>query len=367
MTTTSDDDGTSPVDPGDAFPVTPAYGSRALGGHDGADTAPIVGLPLVPPPVDPVVTASLDSWPPEPVQPVAAPVPVAPEVVAPQASSDEHPTVVLAGAAAGAAYVADDVLPAGPVGRGHRAAKDPHPPTEPKPAKESRAAAAPTAHAARTTGLRRTGPTPLGRVVLPLILALVSGVAIVAAWVHLEDDRAASATAPNPSASSTVGGSLGPAAPVVGPSAPGSSAPSSSPTTEPVSPTPTVSDSPSPVDSTPPAVVASSPAASPSASASSTAATKVDRSVPVVVLNSTARVGLAAKVAAQLRKDGWTVVLVGNFRGTLAVTTVYAEGNEDAVATMQADLPTKDRQKPPFGAMNPTRLTVVIGTDYPRT
>jgi hypothetical protein len=85
------------------------------------------------------------------------------------------------------------------------------------------------------------------------------------------------------------------------------------------------------------------------------------------VLNSTKRTGLAAKVAAQLRKEGWTVVLVGNFRGLLAVTTVYAEGHADAVATMQGDLPTKDRQKPPFGAMNPKRLTVVIGADYPRS
>jgi hypothetical protein len=379
MTTTSDDDGTTPVDAGDAFPVTPAYGSRALGDHDTADTAPIVGLPLVPAPIDPVVTASLDSWPPEPVQPVAPPayvappvrvepepvapaVAVAPEAVAPQAPADEHPTVVLAAGAAGAAYVADDVLPAGPVGRGHRAAKEPHPPKEPKPAREHRSE--PAAHGTREPRLRRTGPTPLGRVVLPLILALVSGVAIVAGWIHLQEDRAASATAPNPSASSSSGG---PAAPVVGPSAPGSapsSNPTTSPTTEPASPTPTVSDSPSPVASTPPAVVASSPAASPSGSASSTT---VDRSVPVVVLNSTSRVGLAAKVAAQLRKDGWTVVLVGNFRGTLAVTTVYAEGNADAVATMQSDLPTKDRQKPPFGAMNPKRLTVVIGTDYPRS
>ena len=364
MTTTSDDDGTTPVDPGDAYPVTPAYGSRALGDHDDTETAPIVGLPLVPPPVDPVVTASLDSWPPEPVEPVAPEV--APEAAAPQVPADEHPTVVLAGAAAGAAYVADDVLPAGPVGRTHRAAKDPKPPKEPKPVKEPRSAAAPTAHAARTSGLRRTGPTPLGRVVLPLILALVSGVAIVAGWIHLQDDREASA--PTPGAS--VDASLGPAAPVVGPAPPGSSA-SSSPTVASESPSPTVSDSPSvspsTVVSSPPAVVASSPAASPSATASSTAATKVDRSVPVVVLNTTKRVGLAAKVAAQLRKDGWTVVLVGNFRGTLAVTTVYAEGNADAVATMQSDLPTKDRQKPPFGAMNPKRLTVVIGTDYPRT
>jgi hypothetical protein len=346
MTTTSDDDGTTPVDPGDAHPVPSAYGSRALADHDDTDTAPIVGLPLVPPPVDPVVTASLGSWPPGPAEPVAtpayadpparvepepvppevvAPEPVAPEVVAPQASADGHPTAVLAAGAAGAAYVSDDVLPARPVGRSHRASREP----------------ASSARGRRDTGLRRTGPTPLGRVVLPLILALVSGVAIVAGWMHLQDDRAASSS-PSASASSATVGSHSP------------------------TPTPTVSVSPSPsaVVSTPPGVVASSPAAS--GTATSSPAPKLDRSVPVVVLNSTSRAGLAARVAAQLRTDGWTVVSVGNFRGTLAITTVYAEGHVDAVATMQADLPTKDRHKSPFGAMNPKWLTVVVGLDYPR-
>jgi hypothetical protein len=87
-----------------------------------------------------------------------------------------------------------------------------------------------------------------------------------------------------------------------------------------------------------------------------------------VVLNSTSRTGLAAKVAASLRRDGWTVVSVGNYRGgRLAVTTVFARGHEDAVATMGKDLRGANLVKPPTGAMNPTRLTVVIGASYPRT
>jgi hypothetical protein len=86
-----------------------------------------------------------------------------------------------------------------------------------------------------------------------------------------------------------------------------------------------------------------------------------------VVLNSTLRTGLAARVAAQLRRDGWTVVSVGNYRGgRLAVTTVFAAGHADAVATIGGDLRGTNLVRQPVGAMSPTRLTVVIGASYPR-
>ena len=249
--------------------------------------------------------------------------------------ADDHPTVVLTPYDELPAYSHDDVLPAGPVGGGRRAA---------------RAAAAPPP--------RRTGPTPLGRVVLPAALAVVSGVALVFGWVTLQDDRAQTAARAVPTASARA---LVPAAPVV----------STSPTAV-TSTAPVVAESPSaPAASAPaasaPAASGSAPAASGSAPASSpSASTTVDRSVPVVVLNSTARTGLAAKVAAQLRKAGWTVVSIGNYRTRLAATTVFAEGHANAVATIKADLPTDESVKPPAGAMNPARLTVVLGPDYPR-
>ena len=262
MTTTSDRDGRTPADPDTPFPASPAGPSDA----------------------------------------------------------DDHPTVVLTPYGDQPAYSHDDVLPAGPVGGGRRAA---------------RVAAAPE---------RRTGPTPLGRVVLPAALAVVSGVALVFGWVTLQDNRAETAaqTQPTPRASA-------PAAPVAS-----------------TSPKAVVSSSPKAIaSSTPSAVASSAPAASASAS-SSTVAAAVDRSVPVVVLNSTARTGLAAKVAAQLRKAGWTVVSVGNYRTRLGATTVFAEGHADAVATMRDDLPTGGALKAPVGAMNPARITVVVGPDYPR-
>ena len=311
MTTTSDRDGRTPTDPDpdSPFPTPPApadYGDADL--H-----SPFPPLPA----------------------PAGAPVDLVTAGYA-DADADEQPTVVLETHGEPPAYSHDDVLPVGPVGGGRRAA---------------RVASAPP---------RRTGPTPLGRVVLPAALAVVSGVALVFGWVTLQDDRAQTAARAVPTASARA---LVPAAPVV----------STSPTAV-TSTAPVVADSPSaPAASSPaasaPAASGSAPAASGSAPASSPSAstsTTVDRSVPVVVLNSTARTGLAAKVAAQLSKAGWTVVSIGNYRTRLAATTVFAEGRANAVATIKADLPTDESVRPPAGAMNPARLTVVLGPDYPR-
>lgn len=310
--TTSDGDGSIPFDPDppstdDVFPVTPAYGSRALG--DGAD------LPAEPPPA--------------PVEvPVVPAAPVETPVVPAEPSSAEQETVVLGVPAAAAAYHSDDILPTAPVGRRRRAIEEPAP--------------------------RRTTPTPLGRVLLPLGLALVSAVALVAAWMHLQDGRSSGSAAPT-TVSPTASPSFSPTvSPSVSPSVSSSVSPSETASATSGSPSPSGSASASG------APVASSPAASPSA--------KVDRSVDVVVLNSTSRTGLAAKVAASLRRDGWTVVQVGNYRGgRLAVTTVFARGKADAVATMGDDLAGTTATKQPTGSMNPARLTVVIGANYPRS
>ena len=273
-----------------------------------------------------------DSLFPAPPPPVGAPVHL--DAAGHAVPDDEQPTVVLETGPEPPAYSHDDVLPVGPVGGGRRAARE------------------------ASTPSRRTGPTPLGRVVLPAALAVVSGVALVFGWVTLQDDRAQTAARAVPTASA---GASVPAAPVV----------STSPTAV-TSTAPVVAESPSaPAASAPaasaPAASGSAPAASGSAPASSpSASTTVDRSVPVVVLNSTTRTGLAAKVAAQLRKAGWTVVSIGNYRTRLAATTVFAEGHANAVATIKAALPTDESVKPPAGAMNPARLTVVLGPDYPR-
>lgn len=216
--------------------------------------------------------------------------------------ADEQPTVVLTAYGELPAYSSANVLPVSPVGR-HR---------EP-----------------RSGPPRRPTPTPLGRVVLPAALALVSGVALAAAWGHLQEARSVQeptaavshrATAPSPAPS---GAAL--------------------------------------VAAAPSAVAASSPPPA------ATVHAVVDRSVPVVVLNATSRTGLAAKVAAMLRKDGWTVVSIGNYRGRgITATTVFAAGHAQAVTTIRGDLPTRDAVATPTGSMSRARITVVVGADYPR-
>ena len=121
----------------------------------------------------------------------------------------------------------------------------------------------------------------------------------------------------------------------------------------------------------------SSPKASTTTSASAGASTSVeatadaatrpaDFAVEVVVLNQTARAGLAGQVATRLRGQGWTVPAVGNFRGTVPATTVYyPPGQEDAAQAAAESLPTTPRTRPRFGNLSTTRLTVVVTDSYP--
>lgn len=191
-------------------------------------------------------------------------------------------------------------------------------------------------------------PSPLGRIVLPLALAAVSAVAVVAAWGHLQSDDSSDAAA-SPSARPTVSATS---------SADPSGSASPSPTTTSAEPTPSGSVTATPSLSEPP---------TPSASPSSTALV-IDRSVPVTVLNGTKRTGLAAKVAADLKKLGWTIVSIGNWRaGGVDTTTVFVEGREDAAATMRRDLDAADATEAPIGAMRSNRITIVVMDDYPKS
>ena len=108
----------------------------------------------------------------------------------------------------------------------------------------------------------------------------------------------------------------------------------------------------------------SSPPKTSSTTASSAAAQVGD--LEVVVLNATSRKGLASTVAKRLRDKGWTVALVGNFRGNVTATTVYyppgAQADAEAAA---ASLSTEPRVRPRFGNLSTTRLTVVVTDSYP--
>lgn len=81
----------------------------------------------------------------------------------------------------------------------------------------------------------------------------------------------------------------------------------------------------------------------------------------MVVLNQTRIKGLAARMAADLRDEGWEVAATGNFRGTVASTTVYyPPGLAAAAEDLTADIPGSQRIRPRFGNLSTTRLTVVL-------
>lgn len=183
-------------------------------------------------------------------------------------------------------------------------------------------------------------PSPLGRVLLPIALLVVAVVAVLAAWGRLQSDESVVAGGPtSPAASPTSSSSPSPSP------SPSSASPTAKPTKS-ATPTPTTSDEPTESPS-PTAVV-------------------IDRSVPVTVLNGTRRTGLAAKVAADLKSKGWTVVSIGNWRaGGVETTTVFVDGRDDAAATMRRDLKEADATETPIGAMRTNRITVVIMDDYP--
>lgn len=279
-------------------------------GEDGMTGTDQPGKPV--PPGDPRIPDDLESPVSEPAPAFQYPYP-----------EDEH------------SYNATDVLPA-PLPGGRRARRQAE--------EEVRAAAGPTGAKAVISGT----PSGPGRVIVPAALAIVSAVALAAAWMHLESDRAAGVAEPLPAASASQQASPV-STPSTAPSASVSSKPSSSPSTKP------------------------SPATSASASApvSPTATAKpvgtVDRSVPVVVLNGTQRSGLAAKVAAKLRAEGWKVTSVGNWtKGGVDSTTIFLNGHVAARDTMIKDLPAADgRVELPLAGMPKLRLVVVVGKDYP--
>lgn len=98
------------------------------------------------------------------------------------------------------------------------------------------------------------------------------------------------------------------------------------------------------------------PTAQPTAQPTVTAATRP----AVVVLNQTATVGLAAKVAARLRSAGWVVPAVGNYRGSVPSTTVFYPAGRQPAAQSLAKVLGVTRTAPAPAGMSTSRLTVVL-------
>jgi hypothetical protein len=142
---------------------------------------------------------------------------------------------------------------------------------------------------------------------------------------------------------------------------PGSSttSPSGTATAGTSSPTATTAATPSrtPAPSTP-ATTAPATTRSPSPQPSPTTGPRIT----VDVLNGSTVTGLAQRTAAQVRAEGWTVGLVGNWRrAPVATTTVYyAEGDEGSARRLARELSGEQRVAPALSGMSTSRLTLVV-------
>ena len=175
------------------------------------------------------------------------------------------------------------------------------------------------------------------KLLVPIALGAVAVMALIAGWTHFQNSSSDSAIV---------------VAPTNQPAA------STAPTVAPVVPTQAASIVPT-IPSTVP--VAPGPVASTSAPATVVAAG--DRSVPVVVLNASGTSGLAAKVAAELRAKGWTVLSVGNYASSKQ-TAVYSPGPRTASLTMRQDVPQASLTHKPLPGMSKSHITLVLGSDY---
>jgi LytR cell envelope-related transcriptional attenuator len=191
----------------------------------------------------------------------------------------------------------------------------------------------------RATGSRRGAhrtSRDIASAFVPSLLAVLAVTAMITALYVWRGESPDTATP----ASATTQSSTAPA--------PTTPSPSATATKAPVKPAPTTTTS------------------SPPSTKATTASAESVGDVEVVVLNATSRKGLAGTVAQRLRDKGWTVAMVGNFRGNVTATTVYyppgAQADAEAAA---AGLPTEPRVRPRFGNLSTSRLTVVVTDSYP--
>jgi hypothetical protein len=192
----------------------------------------------------------------------------------------------------------------------------------------------------RATGSRRgahRSSRDIAGAFVPSLLAVLAVTSMITALYVWRGESPDTAT---PAGATTQQSSTAPA--------PTTSAPSTAATKAPVKPAPTTTT-----------------ARAPSTKTTTAPADRVG-DLQVVVLNQTSRKGLASTVAQRLRDKGWTVSLIGNFRGNVTATTVYyppgAQADAEAAA---AGLPTEPRVRPRFGNLSTSRLTVVVTDSYP--
>ncbi len=83
------------------------------------------------------------------------------------------------------------------------------------------------------------------------------------------------------------------------------------------------------------------------------------------MLNNSRRSGLAREVAAEVHAKGWPIAQVGNYRGRLAVTTVfYAPGQLAQARELAREFPQIQRIEPRFAGLPGHGLTLVVTRDW---
>ena len=186
----------------------------------------------------------------------------------------------------------------------------------------------------------RSGPENLRRIVVPALLAVASIVALLVAFNSCSDpyDQGEGLVTPigQPTLSPT------PTTPSVTP-------------TDSSTPTPTVTSSPTFSASATP-----TPTASETASPSPTPTLAPKR--PVVVLNGTTTIGLAAAYRLKVTRAGWNVVSIGNWtRSSVSATTIfYPSGFKASAKRLTDDLSGTQLTREALSGMSSTQLTIVV-------
>lgn len=84
------------------------------------------------------------------------------------------------------------------------------------------------------------------------------------------------------------------------------------------------------------------------------------RTTEVSVLNNTTIRGLASTFSSKVRESGWTVAVVGNWRGSIPGNTVYyPPGRQDQAKLLAGDIGI-DRVLPSVSPMSMDRLTIIL-------
>lgn len=115
-----------------------------------------------------------------------------------------------------------------------------------------------------------------------------------------------------------------------------------------------------------PAPAASEPSQEPTQEPSSAPAATVDKTLKIVVRNSTKTAGLAKGAASKLTAKGWTINgIPDNYRPTIPSTVFYADDSQKASALAVAKVLSIDLVKQDAD-MASKGITAVLGSDYQR-